>query len=86
MLEAREKLEAERLRQSQKLEALGRLAGGVAHDLNNRLVIIMGYAEMLRRSLPKGSVQTQQAEMVVQSAQRAAELTRQLLAYSRRQV
>lgn len=84
-LEAREKLEGQ-LRQSQKLEALGRLAGGVAHDFNNRLVIIMGYAEMLRRALPKGGVQAQQAEMVLQSAQRAAELTRQLLAYSRRQV
>lgn len=84
-LEAREKLEAQ-LRQSQKLEALGRLAGGVAHDFNNRLVIIMGYAELLRRSLKAGDVQAHQAEMVLQSAKRAAELTRQLLAYSRRQV
>jgi PAS domain S-box-containing protein len=84
-VEAREGLEAQ-LRQSQKLEALGRLAGGVAHDFNNRLLIIMGYAEVLKNSLPEGSASAQQAEMVIASAQRAAELTRQLLAYSRRQV
>jgi two-component system, cell cycle sensor histidine kinase and response regulator CckA len=82
--EARERLEVQ-LHQSQKLEALGRLAGGVAHDFNNRLVIIMGYAEVLRNSLPPGSAGIDQANMVLSSSQRAAELTRQLLAYSRRQ-
>ena len=84
-VEAREQLEAQ-LRQSQKLEALGRLAGGVAHDFNNRLLIIMGYAEALRNGLPKDSAGAQHAGMVLDSAQRAAELTRQLLAFSRRQV
>jgi two-component system, cell cycle sensor histidine kinase and response regulator CckA len=84
-IEARERLEAE-LRQSQKIEALGRLAGGVAHDFNNRLLVIMGYAEGLKHRFPPASVEAGQAEMVIASAQRAAELTRQLLAYSRRQV
>jgi two-component system, cell cycle sensor histidine kinase and response regulator CckA len=83
-VEERERLEVQ-LHQSQKLEALGRLAGGVAHDFNNRLVIIMGYAEVLRNSLPPGSAGVDQANMVLSSSQRAAELTRQLLAYSRRQ-
>jgi CheY-like chemotaxis protein len=57
----------------------------VAHDFNNRLVIIMGYAEVLKNSLPPGSEGVHQANMVLSSSQRAAELTRQLLAYSRRQ-
>jgi two-component system cell cycle sensor histidine kinase/response regulator CckA len=81
----RERLEAE-LRQEQKLGALGKLAGGVAHDFNNRLLIIMGYTELMKRELAPGSVALQHAEMVQSSAERAAELTRQLLAYSRRQV
>jgi PAS domain S-box-containing protein len=84
-IEARERAEAQ-LRQAQKLEALGRLAGGVAHDFNNRLVIIMGYAEMLKNGLPPDSPAAQQADTIVFSAKRAADLTRQLLAYSRRQV
>jgi two-component system cell cycle sensor histidine kinase/response regulator CckA len=83
-VEERERLEVQ-LHEAQKLEALGRLAGGVAHDFNNRLVIIMGYAEVLRNSLPPGSAGVDQANMVISSSQRAAELTRQLLAYSRRQ-
>jgi two-component system cell cycle sensor histidine kinase/response regulator CckA len=81
----RDRFEAE-LRQEQKLGALGKLAGGVAHDFNNRLLIIMGYTELMKRELPAGSVALQYAEMVQGSAERAAELTRQLLAYSRRQV
>ena len=84
-VEARERLEVQ-LRQSQKLEALGRLAGGVAHDFNNRLLIIMGHAEVLKNSLPPDSVGAHHAGTVIASAQRAAELTHQLLAYSRRQV
>ena len=82
---ARDRLEAQ-LRRAQKLEALGKLAGGVAHDFNNRLVIIMGYTELMKRGLPAESPLVHHADMVLMSAQRAAELTRQLLAYSRRQV
>ena len=82
---ARERLEAQ-LRQAQKLSALGKLAGGVAHDFNNRLLIIMGYAQMLQRDLPAGSPLLDNVEMVLGSSRRAAELTHQLLAYSRHQV
>jgi CheY-like chemotaxis protein len=58
----------------------------VAHDFNNRLLIIMGYAQMLQRDLPAGNPLLDHVEMVLGSAQRAAELTHQLLAYSRHQV
>jgi two-component system cell cycle sensor histidine kinase/response regulator CckA len=81
----REDLE-EQLRQAQKLEALGRLAGGIAHDFNNRLLIIMGQTELLRNALPPSSPHVPRTDLVLESAQRAAELTRQLLAFSRRQV
>jgi PAS domain S-box-containing protein len=83
--EARARLE-DRLRQSQKLEALGQLAGGVAHDFNNRLVVVLGYVELLRRELPAGSPLVEYAEQILEGAQRSAELTRQLLAFSRHQV
>jgi PAS domain S-box-containing protein len=82
---ARSELESQ-LRQAQRLGALGKLAGGVAHDFNNRLLIIMGHTELLRRGLPEGSPLAPHADTVLTSAHRAAELTRQLLAYSRRQV
>lgn len=82
--EARESLESQ-LRQSRKLESLGRLAGGVAHDFNNRLLIIMCYAEILRAGLPSDSPFLHHARMILESAQRSAELTKQLLAFSRRQ-
>jgi two-component system cell cycle sensor histidine kinase/response regulator CckA len=85
MAAARARLE-DQVRRSQKLEALGKLAGGVAHDFNNRLVIIMGYTEILKRSLDDESQLAQHAEMVLTSCRRAADLTRQLLAYSRRQL
>jgi nitrogen-specific signal transduction histidine kinase/ActR/RegA family two-component response regulator len=83
--EARARLE-DRLRQAQKLEALGQLAGGVAHDFNNRLVVVLGYVELLRRELPAGSPLVEYAEQILEGAQRSAELTRQLLAFSRHQV
>jgi two-component system, cell cycle sensor histidine kinase and response regulator CckA len=82
---SRQRLEAQ-LREEQKLGAVGKLAGGIAHDFNNRLVVIMGYAELLQRGLSSDSPLASHADMVLSSAKRAAELTRQLLAYSRRQV
>jgi PAS domain S-box-containing protein len=76
----------EMLRQSQKMEAVGRLAGGIAHDFNNLLTVIRGNAEMLLLDLPAGSVLRDDALEVCRAADRAAELTHQLLAFSRRQV
>jgi signal transduction histidine kinase/CheY-like chemotaxis protein len=82
---ARKRLE-EQLRQAQKMEALGNLAGGIAHDFNNLLTAIGGYADLLRARLPDGSPVRHDAEAITHSVTRAASLTRQLLAYSRRQV
>ncbi len=82
---ARRTLE-DRLRHSQKLEAVGQLAGGVAHDFNNMLSAIVGYGEGLRDQLPANSPLRHDAEEVLAAAMRAAGLTRQLLAFARRQV
>ncbi len=72
--------------QAQKSEALGRLAGGIAHDFNNLMGVIIGYGDVLLRQLPAADASRGRVEQIVQAAQRAAGLTRQLLAYSRRQV
>lgn len=81
----RVKLE-EQLRQSQKMESLGRLAGGVAHDFNNLLTVINGYAEVLEDELPASSLQKGQVEEIHKAGRRAADLTQQLLAFSRKQI
>jgi PAS domain S-box-containing protein len=75
----------EQLRQSQKLEAIGRLAGGVAHDFNNILMSIMGAADLLLMQLGPHDAARDEANEIKQSVDRGAGLTRQLLAFSRRQ-
>ena len=74
------------LRQSQRLESVGRLAGGVAHDFNNLLTAIFGYADLLAEELPADSPGREDVQEIRTAATRAAELTHQLLAFSRQQV
>ncbi|MBN1797146.1 MAG: substrate-binding domain-containing protein [Spirochaetales bacterium] len=81
----RKNLEAE-LRQSHKMEAIGRLAGGIAHDFNNLLTGIMGYSEIMLQSLDGKSTLRKEVEEIKKAAKSAASLTRQLLAFSRKQV
>jgi PAS domain S-box-containing protein len=76
----------EQLRQAQKMDAVGRLAGGVAHDFNNLLMVINGYTEVLLEQLEKGSAMHLKVHSIQQAADRAATLTRQLLAFSRKQL
>ena len=74
------------LLQAQKMEAVGLLAGGVAHDFNNVLTAIGGYAELVREDLPGEDARRHDVEEILRATERAATLTRQLLAFSRRQV
>jgi PAS domain S-box-containing protein len=76
----------EQLRQSQKMEAVGQLAGGVAHDFNNLLMIIQGHNERILNTLPSTHDAHKDASEIKQAVDRAAGLTRQLLAFSRKQV
>jgi PAS domain S-box-containing protein len=76
----------ERLRQSQKMEAVGRLAGGIAHDFNNLLTVILGYSQLLTDGLPAGSRLADSTAQIKSAADRAAGITRQLLAFSRKTI
>jgi PAS domain S-box-containing protein len=76
----------EQLRQSQKLESVGMLAGGIAHDFNNILTVIMGYSDLALKGLDNGDPLVGYVEGIEKAATRAALLTRQLLAFSRKQV
>jgi two-component system, cell cycle sensor histidine kinase and response regulator CckA len=76
----------DQLRQSQKMEAIGRLAGGIAHDLNNALTAIAGYAELALGEVPAGHAARPDVEEIRKAAERAGSVTRQLLAFSRKQL
>ena len=76
----------QQLLQSQKMEAVGQLAGGVAHDFNNILQAVMGYSQILMDTAAEAGQPCEELEEIYRGAERAAALTRQLLAFSRRQV
>ena len=84
-LSARVRQAEEQLAQAQKMEAIGRLTGGIAHDFNNLLTGILGYSSLLKTFLPENGRGYEAAVYIERSARRASELTRQLLAYSRRE-
>ena len=76
----------EQLQQAAKMEAIGRLAGGIAHDFNNLLTAVLGYSDLLMKEVPKDNVMHDRLANIALAANRAAALTKQLLAFSRKQV
>jgi two-component system cell cycle sensor histidine kinase/response regulator CckA len=80
------RLIAEQMRQAQKMEAIGRLAGGIAHDFNNLLTIVLGNAELAMEDTPPSDSRRELIQEIAHAGQRAASLTTQLLAFSRKQV
>src|SRR5262249_14991132 len=79
------RLEAQ-LQMTQKMDAIGRLAGGVAHDFNNLLMVMSAYAELMQDELPVGSPLHRNVQEIMKAARRASDLTRQLLAFGRKQM
>ncbi|HET8622461.1 MAG TPA: PAS domain S-box protein, partial [Gemmatimonadales bacterium] len=76
----------EHLRQAQRMEAIGRVAGGVAHEVNNMMTVILGFCTFLSRSIPDNDSRQEDVTQIARAADRAADVSRQLLAYSRRQL
>ncbi len=76
----------QQLRQSQKMEAVGRLAGGISHDFNNLLTVMIGYCQMVEKKIPEDNPLHKDVQEIKKSAIRAASLTKQLLAFSRKQI
>jgi PAS domain S-box-containing protein len=76
----------EHLRQAQRMEAIGRVAGGVAHEVNNMMTVILGFCTFLSRSIPDNDGRQEDVGQIARAADRAADVSRQLLAYSRRQL
>ena len=71
--------------QSQKMQAIGQLAGGIAHEFNNILAVILGYGQVMQKGLEPGSTNMSDLEQILTAAERAASLTKGLLAFSRKQ-